>query len=158
MNSPLRFRSRIFLSAIVLTLLATNCGGGSGSSSQSAVGPNAILNGSALSIATSYWHGNNCFVPLGPSGLPADIEVELTGDGGLKNGLVDESGITYTTLEGWTSLGSNGLTASINGTPTMTLTNIAGSTSSQNFSAGVGFPGQQSVMACTFTLVTGKLP
>ena len=135
--------------AVVLGLgsLMLACGNANGT--RNSVGPTAILNGSALSSASSHWMSQNCAV-----------QVELTSDGAFISAVTDQSGTTTNSEGTWAPSGSSGATATGQSVWVDSLTNIAGSTSAKSFSAGVsvdeGF--QQSLGTCSFTLQSGVIP
>jgi len=130
-----------------------SCGGGSNADSGNNVGPNAILNGSTLATATTSWTASNCAV-----------KVELTGDGGAKFAVSDESGITSSGTTTWSPLGSDGATikcgSGIGGFLCLgSLAHISGSTASQAFTAAVtagGSNGSQT-LTCSFSLQNATL-
>lgn len=134
-----------------LGLCLSGCGGGSMSGPPPLqAGPNAIWNGAALAAASSHWASTQC-----------RVQVEVTSDFGFWSVVVDNSGTTYSASGKW-AVGpdSNSLTTNL-GTGLVgfywvsALKNIAGSTSSQAFTADVivetgSTP--QNLGTCTFVL------
>lgn len=138
------------------------CGGGGkgtiGSASGSQppqTGPNAILNGAALSSATSHWSSARC-----------GVQVELTSDYGFYSVVVDSSGKTSSSPEKW-AVGPDPNSVMVGPGDTLggffwvsALKTITGSTTAQTFSANVSVETgstSQSLGICTFVLVQGKL-
>jgi len=140
-----------------LGLSLSGCGGSTGSSTPPlTAGPNAVLNGATLATATSHWVSAQCHV-----------QVELTSDNGFYSIVVDGRGTTSSGPEKW-ALGpdANSVTvgpgAGLGGFFWVSgLKNIAGSTSSQTFTASVTVETgstNQSLGNCTFAWAQHNLP
>jgi len=141
------------VTTLVFALLSCGGGGGGNNGANPAItsGPRAILNGSSLATATSYWISQNC-----------SVKVAVAADGGLKATVTDTSGTTYTSGGTWTAADNNGLTVSESGGSVYLsrMSNISGSTSAGSFSAGLVFSvqstGDQNIGPCTFSLQQGS--
>jgi hypothetical protein len=159
MNSETGFRWLQFCALLVVASLMSACENNSSSntSTSGTTGPDAILNGSSLSSATSHWVGASC-----------KVQVELTSDKGFWSIVVDTSGTTSSGGEMW-AVGPNANSVTVGPGSGQSgffwvsaLTNISGSTSSQTFTAGVTVDNStsttQNLGTCTFTLQQGSLP
>jgi hypothetical protein len=140
----------LLLTACTATNNSSNGGGGSGD-----VGPQAIINGQTLGSASTHWVSSNC-------GIPIDLELTL-GDDGFKQNITDSNGYTHPATGNWTP-SANGASATItyaSGTNTadavVSLINIAGSTSSAGFVAGVNTGYGISIPTCVFNLAGGGM-
>jgi hypothetical protein len=154
----------VLIMAIALFLTAcTSTGSGSGSSatpssssnSNPDAGPQAIINGQTLATASSHWQSTNCGIP---------IEVELTlGDSGFKSYIRDSNGYSHNATGNWIP-SANGASVTIqypSGTDTtdavVSMINIAGSTASAGFVAGVNTGYGVNVPTCVFNLASGSM-
>jgi hypothetical protein len=147
-----------FAGLLVLGSFLSACGGGYGGNNPAPpTGPNAILNGTNHTTATSHWVSSQC-----------KVQVELTTDYGFWSIVVDTSGTTSSGSETW-AVGPdpNSITvgpgSGVGGFFWVSaLTNITGSTSSQMFTAGVTVDDSsnthQNLGNCTFALQQGNLP
>jgi hypothetical protein len=164
--TPFRFGTgHIYRTAALLALASflTACGGSSSSSTGISTGPtqqngpNAVVNGASLAAATSHWVSNSCHV-----------QVELTTDNGFYSVVVDNLGHTSSGPEKW-AIGANANSITIGpGNSGLggffwvsALGNIAGSTTSQSFTANVSVTTNttsQNLGICTFALAQKSLP
>ena len=151
---------RVLYSAglIGIGLFLSAFGGGSGTigggNSALQTGPAAIFNGASLPSAKSHWRATNC-----------TVQVELTSDSGFYSVVVDKAGKTSSGGGHWvTGPDATSLTTDLGSGLggflwVSSLRTIAGSTSSQAFTANVIVqPNTQILSGCTFVLVQGPLP
>jgi hypothetical protein len=144
---------------LTFALFIAGCGSNSSSGSPPppTTGPDAILNGSSLSSATNHWVSTSC-----------NIQVELTSDKGFWSIVVDTSGTKSSASEMW-AVGPDANSVTVGPGSGVAgffwvsaLTNMAGSTSSQSFTAGVTVDDStnthQNLGNCRFTLQQGSLP
>ncbi len=138
----------LYLSAVI-----TGCGVGTSSDSGPTSGPSAITNGSSLTTSTTYWDSQSC-----------TVKVQLTTDGTFVSVMTD-SGRTFTAQGLWTANG-NDLQTDLDSAPSgfflvTSMSNIAGSTKSRSFSAGVTTKDDtgtsRTIPSCSFTLQQGTL-
>lgn len=144
----------LIMVGIFLTACATSNNSSKGGGSND-VGPQAIINGQTLSSANTHWVSSNC-------GIPIDVELTL-GDDGFKSNITDSNGYSHEYTGSWTP-SSNGQSVTITypaGTNTsdavVSLINIAGSTSSAGFVAGVNDGYGISIPTCVFNLAGGGM-
>lgn len=148
------------LALIWLGLVLSACGGSSSLGTVNnpvpQTGPNAILNGTALALATSHWVSTDC-----------SVQAELTSNYGFYSVVVDTAGTTSSGPEVW-AVGSNpnsitvgpGLGGLVGFFWISALDNITGSTSSQAFTATVVVQTgstSQTLGTCAFVLKQGGL-
>jgi len=133
--------------------------------------PPPITNGNTLTTATSHWvEVNQCENSGNP--IPG-LQVEFTtGDGGYKGSFTDANGIVHASIGTWeansvttvtittTSVSNPGSYS--NSWTVSSLDDIAGSTSSSQFTATVNWyngtnPKLQTSVGCSFTLAGGAL-
>ena len=149
-------RFPLWVVLLMVSSLATSCGGAQSSGQITPPVSHGILNGSTAASANSHWLAHPC-----------GVQVELTQDGKAWTVVIDTSGTTSSGGETWT-IGANANSITIGPGSGLAnffwisdLSNINGSTSSEVFSADVtvanGSGSRQDLGTCSFTLQTGPL-